>query len=156
MLTTKERCARQKASGSSWSISSSRVRQLDWPSMRVTTLIAPSSMEAKQISRWSTSSRRFCARTTTLPEVGLGGRGRVHLLSTSFSSASSAGVGGGGLPVGGGDAGADLFDGLEDALAVEGLQQVVDGVDLEGADGVLVEGGGEDDLGQRSSCRAAS
>ena len=38
---------------------------------------------------------------------------------------------------------------LEDALAVEWLEQIVDCVDLKGADGVLVEGGGEDDLRQR-------
>jgi len=45
-------------------------------------------------------------------------------------------------------AGAGAFDGLEDAGAVEGLKQVVDGVHVKGADGVLVVGGGEDDQGQ--------
>jgi hypothetical protein len=42
-----------------------------------------------------------------------------------------------------------LFDGLEDTLAVEWLEQIVDCVDLEGADCVLVECCGEDDLRQR-------
>ena len=41
---------------------------------------------------------------------------------------------------------AGAFDGLEDAVAIEGLQKVVDGVDVERADRVLVEGGGKDDL----------
>ena len=48
----------------------------------------------------------------------------------------------------GGDAGAGLVEGEGDAGAVEGLEQVVDCIHLEGADGVLVEGGGEDDLGE--------
>ena len=45
-----------------------------------------------------------------------------------------------------GQPGFHLLHRLQHALAVEGLQQVIDGVDLKGADGVLVEGGGEDDL----------
>ncbi len=42
-------------------------------------------------------------------------------------------------------AGAGAFNGLEDAGAVERLEQVIDGVHVEGADRVLVVGGGEDD-----------
>ncbi len=41
-----------------------------------------------------------------------------------------------------------FVEGAEDAFAIEGLEQIVDGVDLKGADGVLIVGGGEDDLGQ--------
>ena len=48
--------------------------------------------------------------------------------------------------VAGGDAAADFFERLDEALVVEGLEEVVDGVYFEGADGVLVEGRGEDDL----------
>ena len=53
----------------------------------------------------------------------------------------------GGLGVG--DAGAHALQGLFDAGAVEGLEEVVDGVYVKGADGVLVISGGEDDLGER-------
>jgi len=35
---------------------------------------------------------------------------------------------------------------LHDALLIEGLEKIVDGIDLKGADGVLVERGREDDL----------
>jgi hypothetical protein len=49
----------------------------------------------------------------------------------------------------GGDAGAGLFEGTGDTGAVKGLEEVIDGVHLEGADSVLVEGGGEDDLRTR-------
>ena len=70
----------------------------------------------------------------------------LDLLLEEAEEGVELGVGGGGRLGGRGDAGAGLFEGLEDAGAVEGLEQVVDGVDLEGADGVLVEGGGEDDL----------
>jgi len=38
---------------------------------------------------------------------------------------------------------------LRDAFAVEGLQQVIDGIDFKGFDGVLVESGGEDNFGKR-------
>ena len=41
-----------------------------------------------------------------------------------------------------------FFERLEHALFIEGLQQIVDCVDLKGAHGVLVEGCGEDDLRQ--------
>ena len=43
---------------------------------------------------------------------------------------------------------AGALDRLQHAGFVEGLEQVVDGVDVEGAHRVLVEGGGEDDLRQ--------
>ena len=48
-----------------------------------------------------------------------------------------------------GEAAFDALDGLEDAGAVKGLEQVVNGVDVESADGILVVCGGEDDLGER-------
>ena len=44
------------------------------------------------------------------------------------------------------DAFAGAAEGLEDAAAIEGLEQVVDRVHVEGAHGVLVECSGEDDL----------
>lgn len=47
------------------------------------------------------------------------------------------------------DFGARLVDGLGDALFVERLQDVIDGVHFEGLDGILIEGGGEDNFGQR-------
>ena len=40
------------------------------------------------------------------------------------------------------------LDGFGDARLVEGLEDVVDGVHVESLDGVIVEGGGEDDLRQ--------
>src|ERR1700691_1063079 len=43
---------------------------------------------------------------------------------------------------------ARAFDSLQDAVAIEGLEQVVDGVDVEGADRVLVVGSRKDDLRQ--------
>ena len=39
-------------------------------------------------------------------------------------------------------------EGFVEALFGEGFEQVVDGVGLEGADGVFIEGGGEDDGGR--------
>ena len=48
--------------------------------------------------------------------------------------------------VAGGDAAANFFEGLDEALVVEGLEEVVNGVYFKGPDGVLVEGRGEDDL----------
>jgi hypothetical protein len=52
---------------------------------------------------------------------------------------------------GGTDGGIDFafgaLDGFGDASFVERLEDVVDGVDVEGLDGVLVEGGGKDDVG---------
>lgn len=39
-------------------------------------------------------------------------------------------------------------DGLIEAVFAEGLEQVVDGVSLEGLDGIFIEGGGEDDIGR--------
>jgi len=47
----------------------------------------------------------------------------------------------------GGEALANFLDGLLDAALLKGLEEVVDRVDFKGADSVLVEGGGEDDLG---------
>jgi hypothetical protein len=41
---------------------------------------------------------------------------------------------------------AGALDGLCDAGLVEGFQYVVDGIDVEGLNGVVVEGGGEDDV----------
>ena len=38
------------------------------------------------------------------------------------------------------------LDGFGDAGFVEGFEDVVDGVDVEGLDGVLVESGGKDDV----------
>ena len=46
--------------------------------------------------------------------------------------------------------GSRFLDGLGHALLVEGLQQVVDGVDLERLHRILVEGGGEDNFRQRN------
>ena len=46
-----------------------------------------------------------------------------------------------------GHAAADALDSLLDAGAVKGLEQIIDGVHVKGADGVLVISGGEDDLG---------
>jgi hypothetical protein len=40
-----------------------------------------------------------------------------------------------------------FLNGLGDAGFVEGLQDIVDSVDVEGLDGIVVEGGGEDDVG---------
>jgi len=40
-----------------------------------------------------------------------------------------------------------FLDGFGDAGFVEGLEDVIDGVDVEGLHGVLVEGGGENDVG---------
>jgi hypothetical protein len=52
--------------------------------------------------------------------------------------------------LGGTDGGLDFtlgtLNGFGDASLVEGLEDVVHGVDVEGLDGVLVEGGGEDDV----------
>ena len=48
-----------------------------------------------------------------------------------------------------GDARLYAVHSLDHAAAVEGLQQVIDRVHIEGADGVLVIGGGEDNLRQR-------
>ena len=48
-----------------------------------------------------------------------------------------------------GDAAAHPLHGLLDARAVKRLQQVIDGVHVEGAHGVLVIGRGKDDLRQR-------
>ena len=56
---------------------------------------------------------------------------------------------GGAVGEGSGEAAFDALDGLEDAGAVKGLEEVVNGVDVKGADGVLVIGRGEDDLGER-------
>jgi hypothetical protein len=39
------------------------------------------------------------------------------------------------------------LNGFGDACLVEGLEDIIDGVDVEGLDSVLVEGGGEDDVG---------
>ena len=72
---------------------------------------------------------------------GFGGLGGYEF-EEGVELVEGVGVGGGG-----GEAGAGLGDGLGDAVAVEGLEEVVDGVDLKGADGVVVVGGGEDDLG---------
>ncbi len=44
---------------------------------------------------------------------------------------------------------ADFVDGLRDTLAIERLQQIVDGIHFERLDGVLIVGGSEDDLRQR-------
>ena len=53
--------------------------------------------------------------------------------------------------LGGADVGIDFalgaLDGFGDAGLVEGFQDVVDGVDVEGLHGVVVEGGGEDHVG---------
>ena len=52
---------------------------------------------------------------------------------------------------------AGFLERLGHPLFVEGLEQVIDGVDFKGFDRVLVKGGGEDNLGQRDACgRAAS
>ncbi len=48
----------------------------------------------------------------------------------------------------GGDARLGAIHGFGDAGKVKGLEQVVDGVDVKGADGVLVEGRGKDELRQ--------
>ncbi len=56
----------------------------------------------------------------------------------------AGGVAGGGF----GAAGADFVDGLEDAGAVEGFEEVVDGVEFEGSHRVLIVGGGKDDVRQ--------
>ncbi len=45
---------------------------------------------------------------------------------------------------------ANFLDGLRDALAVEGLEQIIDRVHFERLHRVLVVGGGEDDLRQRN------
>lgn len=45
-------------------------------------------------------------------------------------------------------AGANTFEGFVDAGAIERLKQVVDSVDIEGADRILVVCGGENKLGQ--------
>ena len=47
------------------------------------------------------------------------------------------------------DAGFGAVDGFRDTDEVKGFEQVVDGVHVERADGVLVISGGEDELGQR-------
>uniref|UniRef100_E6Q049 Uncharacterized protein n=1 Tax=mine drainage metagenome TaxID=410659 RepID=E6Q049_9ZZZZ len=44
-------------------------------------------------------------------------------------------------------AGAGAFDSLKDASLIERLEQIIDRVDIEGADRVLIKGRGEDDLG---------
>ncbi len=59
----------------------------------------------------------------------------------------SVGVGRGGS----GETRAGFFKGAFDAGAVKRLQKIVHSVDLKGADGVSVVGGGEDDLGKRRS-----
>jgi len=46
------------------------------------------------------------------------------------------------------EADADAVEGLADAVGIEGLKEVVGGVDVKGADGVLVVGRGEDELGE--------
>src|SRR5438067_6722122 len=62
IFTRKERWARQKRLGSRLSSSSSNVRQFDCPSIPlmplVTTLMMPSSIDAKQMSLWLTRNNR--------------------------------------------------------------------------------------------------
>src|SRR5208337_5580779 len=74
-------------------------------------------------------------------------------LDEDFGGRLGGGLGGGELgdelfqALGGAGVGFDLFfgflDGFGDAGFVEGLEDVVHGVDVEGLHGVLIEGGGE-------------
>ena len=73
------------------------------------------------------------------------------LLGGGFGGGIQEGLGGGG---GGGGrrfrlVSVEAFaEGFVEALFGEGLQKIIDGVGLEGADGVFVKGGGEDDGGR--------
>ena len=52
---------------------------------------------------------------------------------------------GGELGGGGGGEGVEFVEGVLEVVAVDGFEEVIDGVDFEGLEGVLVVGGGEDD-----------
>src|SRR3990172_3363904 len=85
-------------------------------------VMMPSSMVAKTISLASTSRRRWLVLSSSLvgEALAVGGRGLDELASAR--------------------------QGAGDAGFVKGLEQVVEGVDLEGLDSILVVGGGEYDM----------
>src|ERR1017187_3142093 len=176
IFTTKPRWARQKCAGSSCSRSSSRVRHFDCPSkVRVTIRITPSSMAAKQISAWLTSSSLFCACTITL--AGCGVRSAPCGRFSNRRSASScdsmgesactpvpaaapapppailpparppAGPGRRSRTTPGNSAPRPLHR-FNHAVAVKRLQQVIHCIHVESAHGVLVIGGSKDNLWQ--------
>jgi len=72
-----------------------------------------------------------------------GGLGRNGLGNGKLGDELFEALGGAGL---GFDFAFDLLDGFGDAGFVEGFQNVVDSVHIEGLDGVVVESGGEDDV----------
>jgi hypothetical protein len=71
---------------------------------------------------------------------GLGGNGlgSNKLVDELFETISGAGFGF--------DFAFHFLNGFGEAFLVEGLEDVVDGVDVEGLDGIVIEGGGEDNV----------
>ena len=137
MLTTNERWARQNVSGSSPSSNSSRVRQLDWPSRLVaTTLIMPSSMEAKQRSFWSTSRSRPAAAEQNFGILRTLRFQQLHQRIKFFCSGC-----GGAL-----DLLARFLHGLADTLLIKWFKKIVYCIDFKGLNGVLIIGGGKHNL----------
>ena len=119
-------------------MSSSSVRTLAWPSMAgvVTEMVPPVDGSRSRYPSDRPAGGRLCARTTTLL---VGGPGGLGLLADEAEEGVELGGGAGfRLRFGRGHARAGFLHRLLDSRTIERFEQVVDGVDLEGAHGVLV------------------